>query len=109
MWVEVGLVTLLLSHLQQGDFLSNATGDGWWEDGVELQGTAHATRSAVLVEPLPPHAVSAGIQRVQLQVACQGDEGLEEGAVEQLGSRVDVGELIAVLLVEAVRQPTQQG
>ena len=59
------------------------------------------------MEPLPAHAVAAGVQRVQLQVACQGDEGLEEGAMEQLSARVDVGQLVAVLLVKAVGQATQ--
>ena len=108
MGAEVGLVSLLLCHLQQRDLLCDVARNGRRQGGVALQGTAHAARSAVLVEPLPPHAVAAGVQRVQLQVACQGDEGLEEGAVQQLSPRVDVGQLVAVLLVEAVGQPAQQ-
>ena len=109
MRVQVSLVLLFLSHLQQGDLLCDVASNGRWQSRVELQRAAHASCSAVLMEPLPPHAVAAGVQRVQLQVACQGDEGLEEGAMEQLSARVDVGQLVAVLLVKAVGQATQQG
>ena len=107
--VEVGLVSLLLGHLQQGDLLCNTAGNGRGQGGVALQGPTHASRGAVLMEPLPPHAVPTRVQGVQFQVARQGDEGLEEGTVQQLSARVDVGQLVAVLLVEAVRQPAQQG